>query len=286
MNEGEIAVSVIVPVYNVEKYLTRCLDSLVNQTLKNIEIICINDGSTDNSTEILNEYAQKNSRIVAITQENAGLSATRNKGIDIAKGKYIGFVDSDDWVSLDFFEKLFQAAEKYQADIAVGNIIRLHKFHKKFHLKIQREEVTEDINQKFLLCDCPEMSYVWNKIYRSDSLRQSNLRFTDGMIYEDVIFTPQALYYLQKMVTVPYTSYYYWRRNDSIVVTNSEKANSDKIKALKIAEDFIKEHDIDVSKQKVETSRFKIFGVTVFKTQTRNHKTRYILFNIFKFGKI
>lgn len=97
-------VSIIVPVYNVEKYLKRCLDSLVNQTLKDIEIICVNDGSTDGSLAILDEYVRNDDRIVVINQENSGQSVARNRGIDVAKGEYIGFVDSDDWVSEDYLK--------------------------------------------------------------------------------------------------------------------------------------------------------------------------------------
>lgn len=121
-------VSIIVPVYNVEKYLKRCLDSLVNQTLKDIEIICVNDGSTDGSLAILNEYVRNDDRIVVINQENSGQSVARNRGIDVAKGEYIGFVDSDDWVCEDYFERLHNSAIQNNAEIAVGGIIRLHRF--------------------------------------------------------------------------------------------------------------------------------------------------------------
>ena len=122
-------VSIIVPVYNVEKYLKRCLESLVNQTLKDIEIICVNDGSTDGSLAILNEYVRNDDRIVVINQENSGQSVARNRGIDVAKGEYIGFVDSDDWVCEDYFERLHNSAIQNNAEIAVGGIIRLHKFN-------------------------------------------------------------------------------------------------------------------------------------------------------------
>ena len=124
-------VSIIVPVYNCAQFLNRCMDSLVNQTLKDIEIICINDGSTDNSPEILQEYAAKDSRIKIINKENGGLSSARNRGLAAAQGEYLGFVDSDDWVDLDFFEKLYNAAKKYDTDIATGGIIRLHKYNQK-----------------------------------------------------------------------------------------------------------------------------------------------------------
>ena len=120
--QDKIKVSVIVPVYNVEKYLRECLNFLVNQTLKEIEIICINDGSEDSSLEILNEYASKDSRFVIINQENSGQSVARNKGLDIAKGEYIGFVDSDDWVDLNFFENLYSEAVKNNSDIAAASI--------------------------------------------------------------------------------------------------------------------------------------------------------------------
>ena len=120
-------ISVIVPVYNTEKFLRRCLDSLINQTFKDLEIICVNDGSADGSGDILKEY----SGIRVINQENRGLSGARNTGIQAARGRFIGFVDSDDWVDLDFFEKLYEAAVKNNADIACASIVRSRRFFEK-----------------------------------------------------------------------------------------------------------------------------------------------------------
>ena len=117
-------VSVIISVYNVEKYLARCLDSVINQTLKDIEIICVNDGSTDNSAQILEEYAQKDERIKVITQVNSGLSEARNTGMSASTGEFIAFLDSDDFVDLDFYEALYNSAVKNNCEIACGNIIR------------------------------------------------------------------------------------------------------------------------------------------------------------------
>ena len=192
-------VSIIVPVYNVEKYLKRCLDSLVNQTLKDIEIICVNDGSTDGSLAILDEYVRNDDRIVVINQENSGLSVARNNGIGVAKGEYLGFVDSDDWVSEDYFEKLHNSAIQNNAEIAVGGIIRLHRFNRRKFLTFDKEIVTSDINLKFELCDMPEKSYVWNKIYKSSKLKEIGLKFEEGIVFEDCIFTPQALFYFDKI---------------------------------------------------------------------------------------
>ena len=129
-------VSVIIPIYNTALYLSEALDSICNQTLKEIEIILVNDGSTDNSLNILKKYEPN---IILINQENLGQSIARNEGIEIAKGEYVAFVDSDDWVDLDFFEKLYNTAKNHNADIAVAGIIRLHKFGKKFHLKFTEE---------------------------------------------------------------------------------------------------------------------------------------------------
>ena len=117
-----IKVSVIVPVYNQEKRLHRCMDSLVNQTLDSIELIVINDGSTDKSLKVLNEYKEKYpKKIKLITRENKGISITRNEGLSIAKGKYVGFVDSDDYVELDMYEKLYNKVEQEKCDIVICN---------------------------------------------------------------------------------------------------------------------------------------------------------------------
>ena len=210
-------VSIIVPVYNVEKYLRKCLDSLINQTLKDIEIICINDGSTDKSLEILEEYKNRDSRIILLNQENSGQSIARNNGIKKATGEYIGFVDPDDWIDLDYYEKLYNAASTNDTDIAVGGIIRVTGIKKKKFLNFEKETITDNTNLKFELCDVPEKSYVWNKIYKTEKLKEIGLVFEKGIFYEDCIFTPQALFYLGKIVTVPNIYYYYLRRGNSTV---------------------------------------------------------------------
>lgn len=279
-------VSIIVPVYNVEKYLRKCIDSLINQTLNDIEIICINDGSTDKSLEILKEYKNRDSRIILLNQENSGQSVARNRGIEIAKGEYLGFVDPDDWIDLDYYEKLYNAASTNDTDIAVGGIIRVTGIKKKKFLNFEKETLTDNTKLKFELCDVPEKSYIWNKIYKTQKLKEINLKFEEGRIFEDCIFTPQALFFLGKMVTVPNTYYYYLRRNNSTVKQRSQKANADSIYAHKKASEFIKEHNIDISSFEPKTYRFKIFGVTIFKIRQKGKKKQYALFNIIKIGKL
>lgn len=276
-----LKISIIVPVYNCAKYLHQCMESLINQTLKEIEIICINDGSTDNSAQILQEYAQKDPRIKIINKENGGQALARNIGIDIADGEYIGFVDSDDWVSLDFFEKLYNAAQKYDAEIAAASIIRLSKLHKKYHLKFTEEKITDDYKTKLQTCNIPELSYVWNKIYKTSRIKESNLKFTEGRLYEDVVFTPQALYYLKKLVTVPNTYYYYRRRAGSTVSLKTQKTNEDAIWARKEMQNFFIKHNVDDIKTS-NTRKYKLFGLSVFKIKTYDNIKTYMLFNIIK----
>ena len=126
-----VKVSVIVPAYNVEGYINDCLESLVNQTLKEIEIIVVNDGSTDRTSEIISKFSAKDSRMKIINQENQGLSAARNNGMQQATGEYIGFVDSDDYIDLDFYEKLYEAAKTNDADISVASILKHKKNYQK-----------------------------------------------------------------------------------------------------------------------------------------------------------
>ena len=141
MQNKNIKVSIIVPVYNTEKYIGKCLESLIAQTLKEIEIICVNDGSTDNSLKILNYYQNKDLRIKIVNQKNSGPGKSRNTGIKIAKGDFIGFVDGDDWVDKNYFEKLYNAAIKYNCEISAGDFYRQGKIlkTKKLNYKYMKE---------------------------------------------------------------------------------------------------------------------------------------------------
>lgn len=279
-------ISIIIPVYNVEKYLKRCLDSIINQTFKDLEIICINDGSTDDSQKILYEYSSKDSRIKILNQKNSGLSATRNKGTSFASGEYISFIDSDDWIDLDFYEKLYTSAKKYDADIAVAGIIRLNEHRKKFYLNFTEEKIYTNTDEKFKICDVPDVNYVWNKIYKLEKIKNLDLKFEEGIVYEDLIYTPQVIYYLNKLVTVPNTYYYYWRTPNSIVANKSKVFKNDMKYAKNLASDFIKAHNINVENHTTKIKRFKLLGTTIFKIRSKGEKKQYILFNIFKIGKI
>ena len=272
-------VSVVIPVYNVGKFLTRCLDSIVKQTLKDIEIICVNDGSTDNSLDILNKYAKKDKRIKVISQKNKGISAARNTGLSHSAGEYVSFIDSDDWVSLNFLEKLYESAIQNDADIACSTIVRSKKHSKTPLLKYINKICTDDFEKKLELCDIPTYCYVWNKIYKRQSLLDSGLKFEEGRIYEDVLFTPYILFKTENMVTVPGARYYYFRHKNSLVKKQSKNAQDDFIYANKKMYKFFKEHNIDVSEWETKTDKIKLFGLTIFKTITKRDKKENVLLN-------
>lgn len=216
-------ISVIIPVYKSAKYLRRCFDSILKQTFQDFEIIIVSDGPEEDDL-ICQEYYEKfpNQITHYVKHVNQNVGGARNKGVELAKGEYLSFIDADDWLDLDFYEKLYTAAKKYDADIAVAGIVRLHLFRKKFYLNIKDEVVTTDYETKLKLCNVPDKSYVWNKIYKTEKFKANNLKFIEGKLYEDVILTPQILYYLNKLVTVPDTYYYYWRRPGSGVTKKDQ----------------------------------------------------------------
>lgn len=221
-------ISIIVPVYRVESYLSRCVDSLLAQTYTDLEIILIDDGSPDNSSVICDEYARQDARIRVIHQENAGLSAARNVGMRIASGEYIGFVDSDDYVAPQMYEKLLLAIERHHSDIAMcgcrivsedGSFIGSDKF----------EEMTEyhsnEIITKFIL---PLKTASWNKLYRASSIK--GVEFPYGRIHgEDLVFIMSALTTETTLTTTSYLGYNYIKRDNSITTSVFKPSSFDEV---------------------------------------------------------
>lgn len=199
-------ITVIVPVYNVEHYLDKCLDSVIKQTYKNIEIIVVNDGSTDNSGEICQEYAQKDNRIVYIEKENGGLSDARNAGLDQMTGSYVTFVDSDDWIEQDYVETLYQKITEYQADIAIGNYYSFDEERSVFLFHILGDSYYEKAHDNVSifenLYENQEMRSfalisAWGKLYKARLFEQ--LRFDIGKLGEDG-YLNQKVYLLSEKV--------------------------------------------------------------------------------------
>lgn len=281
-----IKVSVIIPVYNSQRFLKRCLDSIINQTLKEIEIICINDGSTDNSAEILNEYKKKDSRIVIINQENKGIGQTRNTGLNNANGEFIGFVDSDDWVDNNYFEKLYDAANKYNSDIAAGDFYREGKIFKTRKLKYCGEEYITDVAEKYKKCGIPKYNYVWNKIYRTDKVKK--YLFDNVKFYEDIFWLCKVIFYLKDLVTVGNTFYHYTKNSKSTVTSKSETHKSCYIKSSRNMIEFMKNNNVPIIPHKLgQKDKIKVFGILFLKKEYYYpSRVKYKLFGFIPFIEI
>lgn len=205
-------VSVIIPVYNSEKYIGKCLDSVLNQTYKDIEIIVINDGSKDNSQKVIDEYKNKYSNIVAIEQKNMGVSKTRNNAIKIAKSEYIMFIDNDDFTDKDYIEVLLKNAEEGKQDIIISGYRRPTQTGKIIRtMKLKNEEWSKVM-----------VLTPWAKIYRKDYLIKNNIQFLENNIGEDVYFNLQAMFLTDKIKIIDYIGYN-WFFNTSSVSNTIQK---------------------------------------------------------------
>lgn len=244
-------VSVIIPVYNTSKYLKECLDSLINQTLSDIEIICVDDGSTDMSLEILNDYAAKDQRVKILSQENQGQSVARNFGIKVAKGEYIGFIDSDDWADYHMFENLYNNAKTYDSDISMCSItlcdektgeyttndpyLTLDLFPESLENRSFTYKNTLDFI--FRICVVP-----WNKIFRREFLINNGLSFIEGLNFEDNVFNLQTIVEAKNISLIKEPLVYYRRASEtSYTFGKSEYKKLDFFKIFEIEEKFLKE---------------------------------------------
>ncbi len=275
-----IKLSIIVPVYNVEKYLERCLNSLINQTLKEIEIICVNDGSTDNSLQILEKFAGQDKRIRIINQKNKGLSGARNTGIKLVQGEYFGFLDSDDWVDLDYFEKLYKRAKECDADISLGDFIRKGKFKHKIRLKLNKEEEFVGDNDKFYGSQFYHFPCVWNKIYRTQKFK--DLSFIEGIYFEDGPYTIQALHRANKIVTSCNTYLYYFVNPNSIVRTLNKKKEQDMYNSSKFILNYIRDNmQIQDKGIYYETFVQKLWRIKLYSTVENLYYKKYYVHLLF-----
>ena len=231
---NDIKISVILPVFNVEKYLNKCIDSILNQTFKYFELIIINDGSTDNSGTICNNYFKSDSRIKVINQENLGLSVARNKGIDLAKGKYITFIDSDDYIDSKYFEILYTIIEKNNADIVMCNKIDFKENESKEELNIKNYNekiISKEEAYKEMLIGKKIYIYAWAKLYKTSILRKN--KFSVGKIYEDLYIINDLIEAAKKIVMTNYNGYYYLKRKNSITNEKFKFQHLDLLEASK-----------------------------------------------------
>ena len=270
MKEKKKKVSVIVPVYNTEKYLRKCLDSLVNQTLKDIEILVINDGSPDDSQTIIDEYKSKYSNLKSYPKENGGLSDARNYGIDKANGEYLAFVDSDDYIALETYEIMYNKAVSQNFDIVVCDLNYVYEENKRVKASSNIVADTTDI-KKAMLNIYPA---VWNKIYKKE-LFQNNLRFKKGIWFEDVEFTYRLLPYVKSIGRTEGCFYQYVQREGSITKKNDLRIYN-YIDNLNSVVKFYKDNDFyNEYQQELEYSYVRYLYATFIKQATCFEKEEY-----------
>lgn len=279
-NFEKIKVSIIVPVYNTEKYLTKCLNSLINQTLKEIEIIIIDDGSTDNSHQILLKYAKKDSRINIFQQENLKQGAARNRGIEIAQGEYIGFVDADDWVDENYFEKLYYSAIENNSDIAIASILKHKKKYNKYSVFYSNIKTANTMDEKLKICFDKKQKffYCWNKLCKASVIKNNNIKFPENIVYEDALFALKILFHANKVVSVPNTKYHYVENSNSTINLkgNAKKNQIDhEISATEFIE-YAKENNIKIPERFNYIKRYWKFGI--FKFFEGTYKDKISLF--------
>ena len=246
MSQEKALISLIIPVYKVEKYLEKCIQSVINQTYENLQIILVDDGSPDNCGKICDEYAKKDHRIEVIHKSNGGLSDARNKGLEIAKGEYIGFVDSDDYIEADMYEVLYNLLKQYNADVSICN------FYTVSQGKISIKNADNGINEynrieilKEILLDKNIQSYAWNKLYKKELFDE--IKYPIGKKYEDIGTTFYLLEKCNKVVVTGKSEYYYINRQDSIVNNVTESTITDYIELIMQRYDYIEKNIKELS---------------------------------------
>lgn len=273
-----VKVSVVVPVYNVEKYIGKCMRSLTNQTLQDIEIIIVNDGSTDGSIDIVKEYAKDNPRIKIYNKENGGLSDARNYGLKKATGKYIAFLDSDDYITTDCYETMYEKAIKERSDLVECN------FYWAYPKTERRVKAKEDIGEKY--SDKNEMIekarvVAWNKLYKKELLDRTGIEFPRGLRYEDIEFFYKLVPYIEGVSFIKKPMIYYVQRKSSIANTQNEKTK-DIFEVFEHVFEYYKEHQIyDKYKEVLEYTYARVLLCSSFKriVKIKDKKIRKKLLN-------
>ena len=230
-----IKVSIVVPIYKVEDYLRECVDSILGQTLKDIEVILVDDGSPDDCPRIVDEYAKKDKRVIAVHQKNSGYSAAVNKGISMASGEYIGIIESDDWIEPDMYEKLYADAKKYKTDVTKGMFTNYNStLPEGIRDEVFRNGMGVDLSMApdgaFKITDWPKLmafhASLWSSIYRAGFIKKIKIPETAGASYQDFPFIMEVLT-KAKRISVVRKPFVHWRNEPG--QGNSTSANGKKL---------------------------------------------------------
>lgn len=267
-------ISIIVPVYNVAPYLKRCLESIQGQTYRNIEIILVDDGSSDSSGRICEEYAAKDIRLKVMHKANGGLSAARNEGIIKASGEYISFVDSDDYVCETYIERLFRILYDHDADIAVCGYFRGREERLPKNKSIQgkqgkirsytAKEMLRQWHGKYKQIE----TVVWNKLYKKTLFTENNIFFPTGCVFEDVYISHLLIDKSQKIAITSEKLYYYYQRKDSTIHTVSEKRMWESILAQNKRLSFFEDNGYKAAYERLAVQRQKQYMLDYYTALT------------------
>ena len=273
-------ISIIVPIYNVGKYLPKCIESILNQTFKNFELILVNDGSTDNSGVVCDDYAKKDTRIKIIHKSNGGVSSARNAGLYVAKGEYIGFVDPDDYIDKNMYEKLYRLCIDNNSDIAIC------RFNREINGKIQNKESTEEIIElnnmeamnelfkgnlyRFSLC---------NKLFSKKCF--NDVLFPEGRMHEDLSTTYKLFANSKKAVYIDYYGYIYVKRENSILTSTYNEKRLQAFIAWDEIIEFIDKNYYEIIEQVIATFTYWcVDNILYILNQVNNSKKKNNYLNI------
>ncbi len=262
-------ITVIIPVYNVEKYLPRCLDSVIHQSYKNLEIILVDDGSTDSSGAICDQYALRDNRIKVLHKSNGGLSSARNAGLHQAHGDYISFVDSDDFIALEFIERLLRLITNNTADIAFCNYSLYCTLEPQVHTNPSGKSTLyvgrKAIMSNFYNHNCGVSVMAWGKLYKRELF--GKIRFPEGRIYEDEATTYLVFYLAKKVVYLKAPLYFYYRRPDSITTKMLTEDNLSVLQTLQEVVDFYLHNNEKMLAHKAIIRLIKINAIYVYRAK-------------------
>ena len=276
-------VTVIIPVYNTERLLDRCLESVVRQSLSDIEIICVDDGSTDGSPALLDSWAERDARIRVIHQTNGRQGKARNAALRVARGEYVGMIDSDDYIPEEYFERLYSAATEANADVAICGIVKQKPVGERVVIAFDRVEVVSDADAKLRVCHCPPEFHPVNKLYRSAMLERLGLRFKEGVPYEDVMFVTRAIVECDRAVTVPIVHYYYVLNPSSTVKSRQTATKqAQKYEAHRDMVEYVEAKGLRIpSRYRNITVRYgSLCGITLWKVKECGKRRTLRLFDI------
>ena len=258
MEENEIKISVMVPIYNTSQYLEKCLKSIISQSLKEIEIICVNDGSTDNSLEILEEFAKEDKRIIIVNKKNGGLTSARNAALKIARGKYCLNIDSDDWIEQEYFKDMYEKAEQGNLDILITNIIFDYPSKKSILNDLELDENTIIFGKEYMkiFFSNNKNGFTWNKLLKRELYFENKLQYNEKIfLLEDLELIGRIGYFSKRVGKLNKAYYHYMQRESNGSQKVKLKNLTDRIEAYRSLIEFYKKYNEEEIVKEIKKER-------------------------------